>query len=98
MAFDDIGHGILAQPHLAPDQAVAAFLCDKSQDFRRQAVGFWPLPRLAAQLLAARLCRGDTGADALLDQLTLELGGYDPELRPELLVLRPLKVRVNGAV
>jgi hypothetical protein len=50
VAFDNICDGILAQSNLAPDQAIAASLCDKCHDFRRQSVGFWPLPRLAAQM------------------------------------------------
>jgi hypothetical protein len=74
VTFDDICDGILAQSDLAPDQAIAASLCDKCHDFWRQSVGFWPLPRLATQLLAARLGRGDARADALLDQFAVELG------------------------
>jgi hypothetical protein len=71
--FDDIRDGILAQPHLAPDQAIASSLCDKCHDFRRQSVGFWSLAWLAAEALAACLRRRDAGADAPLDQFALEL-------------------------
>src|SRR3954466_1819149 len=72
--FDDLGHGILAQPHLAPDQAIAAPLCDKGEHPRGEPIRFRPLSRLAAQALAARLGCGDTGADTLLDQFAFELG------------------------
>src|SRR4051794_23564328 len=85
--FDDLGHGILAQPHLAPDQAIAASLCDKGEHLRREPIGFRPLSRLAAKALAARLGCGDTEADALLDQFAFELGdagepgGHHPAVR-----------------
>jgi hypothetical protein len=73
MTFDDIGYGILAQPHLAPDQAIAASDCDEGHQLRRETVGFRPLPGLAAEALASCLCRSDAGADALLDQLPFEV-------------------------
>src|SRR5271166_3369984 len=67
MSFDDIGYGILAQAHLAPDQAIAASDRDERHHLRRETVGFRPLPGLTAQAFAACLCGSDAGADALLD-------------------------------
>src|SRR5208282_987927 len=73
MSFDDIGYGILAQAHLAPDQAIAASDRDERHHLRRETVGFRPLPGLTAQALAACLCGSDAGADALLDELPFEV-------------------------
>jgi hypothetical protein len=65
MSFDDIGYGILAQAHLAPDQAVAASDRDERHHLRRERAGFRPLPGLTAEALAACLCGSDAGADEL---------------------------------
>ncbi len=46
MSFDDIGYGILAQAHLAPDRAVAASDRDERHHLGRETVGFRPLPGL----------------------------------------------------
>ncbi len=73
MSFDDIGYGILAQAHLAPDQAVAASDRDERHHLGRETVGFRPLPGLTAEALAACLCGSDAGADALLDELAFEV-------------------------
>lgn len=73
MAFDDAGHGVLAQAHFAPDQPVAASLCHERHHLRGEPVRFRPVAWLAAEALAACLCRGDAGADALLDHLAFEL-------------------------
>jgi TnpA family transposase len=57
------------------------------QHLRREAVRLRPLAGLAAQLLPARLCGRDAGADALLRQLALELsdagqhGRHHPPVR-----------------
>jgi len=81
--FDDIGDGILAQAHLAPDQAIAASLCDKRRCHRRERMGFWPLSRLAAKALAARLRPGGARADAFLNQIALEFSDTGDLIDPE---------------
>ena len=68
MSFDDLGNGILAQAHRAPDQAVAASDHDERHHLGGEAVGFRPLSWLALEALATRLCGGDAGADTLLER------------------------------
>jgi len=73
MTFDDVDYGIVAQPDLAPDQAISCVRWRRAPSPLTRDGGFRPLPGLTAQSPAACLCRGDAGADALLDQLTFEV-------------------------
>lgn len=74
LSSGDVGDGVLAEPELASDQAVAAALCDESEDLRREAVGLRPLLRLPAELLAPRLHGRHAGTVTLADELALEFG------------------------
>jgi len=47
-------------------QAVAAALFHKRQHFGRKPIRLRPLSRLATEVLATRLRRGDAGADTFL--------------------------------
>ncbi len=73
VALNNVGNRVLAQAHLAPDQAISAALGDEDQHLGGEPVGLRPLSGLAAQQLAAGLGGGDAGADAFLRQLALEL-------------------------
>jgi hypothetical protein len=63
VTFDDIGDGILAQPHLARDQAIPASLVNEGEHLGRQPVRLWPLaccrpsriPRAFAAAMAERM-------------------------------------------
>ena len=71
---NDLSHSVLAQPHLSPNQAVAAALRDERQHLGRQPVRLGPLSGLTSKSLAASLGGSNAGADALLSKLALELG------------------------
>lgn len=62
---DDRDDGVLAQPYIATDEAVAAAACDEGEDLRREHAPPSGLPRrvrrVRAALAAARRRRGDAG-------------------------------------
>ena len=66
VAFDDTGDGVLAQADFAANQAITASPRDERHHPCGEAVGFWPVPWLAAEALASGLRGGDAGTDALL--------------------------------
>jgi hypothetical protein len=72
--FYDLKNSIFAEPQFSADQAVAPSRSNKRKHFRSQPIGFRPLPGLAAKTLVTRLCGGNAGADALLDQFALKFG------------------------
>ena len=53
----------------------------RARNFGSEAVGFRPLSGLAAEALAARLRRGDAGADALLPQFAFEISDAGDDRR-----------------
>jgi hypothetical protein len=73
--------GVFASGHIAGDPAIATPVRDKGEHFRGESISFRTLACLAAEFLSPRFCRGETGFDALTDEVTFEFSNARQEGR-----------------